>query len=221
MQNQHAVDSKFTKEGWLRTRIKQRWPKADVETGLDYLKQAETKSQAFAVVEAVVNFDDLRKLAQAQYANLEDNSKEVILKAVTLADGEIAKLNADNARANAEALARAEEIRQDNARINMYLPTVTIRTGFNPHRLQGTIPQLPIQDVARQYANAENILPRGGHYIEWYPRTAGGVVSPQKRFFTKRNDQNRLWYTEGGTHGAEAIWWVRQGDGDWIRFRGG
>ena len=49
----------------------------------------------------------------------------------------------------------------------------------------------------------------------------GGVVSPQKRFFTKRYDQNRLWYTEGGTHGAEVIWWVRDGpNGDWIRFRG-
>ena len=128
--------------------------------------------------------------------------------------------NAANARANAQALAQAEQIRQDNVRINMYLPTVIIRAGFNPHRSrEGMIPNLPIQDVARQYANAEGFLPNG-HYIEWYPRTVDGRISPQKRFFTKRYDQNRLWYTEGGTHDVEAIWWVREGaNGDWIRFR--
>jgi hypothetical protein len=105
----------------------------------------------------------------------------------------------------------------------MYLPTVTIRAAFNPHRSNlGTIPNLPVQGVARQYANDEGMLPPGGHYIEWYPRTVDGRVSPQKRLFTRRRDQNRLWYTEGGTHGAEAIWWVQaRPNGDWIRIRGG
>jgi hypothetical protein len=216
-------------EAWLRGRIKARWPGQDVETGLGYLKHAKNKAQAYAVVEAVDKYDDLRKLSEAEYVGLTSNNKKVIQEAVSRADGVIAAMQAANAQANARALAQAEQIRlqaeqirQDNARINMYLPTVTIRAGFNPHRSrEGMIPNLPIQDVARQYANAENILPRGGHYIEWYPRTIGGVVSPQKRFFTKRYDQNRLWYTEGGTHGAEAIWWVRDGpNGDWIRFRG-
>ena len=65
------------------------------------------------------------------------------------ADGVIAAMQAANAQANARALAQAEQIRQHNARINMYLPTVTIRAGFNPHfSREGMIPNnLPIRDV--------------------------------------------------------------------------
>lgn len=114
---------------WLKTRIKSRWPGEDVEKGLEYLKQAKSKTQAYAVVEAVVKFDDLRKLAEAEYAGVTTNDGEVIREAVSRADSAIAELNEANARGNAQALAQAEEIRQqaeqirqDNVRIIFTCP---------------------------------------------------------------------------------------------------
>ena len=170
------------------------------------------------MVEHVIECDDLRKLAAVQYAGVTKNEEAVIRDAAKRADALIAVRQAQDAEANAQA----EVIRHDNERIMMYLATVTVRQGFAEHRSpQGTIPQLPREGVARQYSNDEGFLPPGGHYIEWYARTIDGLVSPEKRFFTRRYDQNRLWYTEGGTHNDAAVWWVQdRRDGDWIRFRG-
>ena len=44
------------------------------------------------MVEAVVKFDDLRKLAEAQYAGVTNNEKKVIQDAVSRADSVIAAL---------------------------------------------------------------------------------------------------------------------------------
>ena len=65
-------------EAWLRGMIKARWPGQGVETGLGYLTQAKNKAQAYAVVEAADKYDDLRKLAEAEYAGLTSNDKKVI-----------------------------------------------------------------------------------------------------------------------------------------------
>ena len=162
---------------------------------------------------AITTFNDLKLLAQVKYAGVTNNAPQTIRNALAQAP-----LLAQQAATQAQA------IQQENQRINGYLQTVN-NNDFKNHR-NGTLnKQLPIQDmvgntltpIARHYNNGEQKLPPSGNYIEWYP-LVGSTRSPQKRFFTKRSDQNDLWYTEGGTHGA-GVWWHRSTQGgDWIKF---
>jgi hypothetical protein len=67
------------------------------------------------------------------------------------------------------------------------------------------------------YRNEDDILPAlaTGHYIEWY---ASG--KNEKRFFTAPG-QERVWYTDGGTHDAADFWCSENPDASspvWERF---
>jgi hypothetical protein len=204
-------------EASLRNQIKQKWgntfPQKSIDTAVDCLKEASSKKQAEAVLAAITTFNDLKLLAQVKYAGVTNNAPQTIRNALAQAP-----LLAQQAATQAQA------IQQDNQRINGYLQSVN-NNDFKSHR-NGTLnKQLPIQDmvgntltpIARHYHNGEQRLPSVGNYIEWYP-LVGSTRSPQKSFFTKRSDQNGLWYTEGGTHGA-GVWWHRSTQGgDWIKF---
>jgi hypothetical protein len=192
-----------------------------VDKAITHLKKASGKHQAYAVLAAVEHFKDLKRLANAGYAGMTNNAPETIRKAVRNAPDVIAGAREEELAAQQQALA----IQQLNNRIDGYLASVSNRVEFTNHRNGGT-PGLPIREmvgnrptvIATHYNNGEGKLPLGGNYIEWYPLAPGGTRSADKRFFTKRSDQNNLWYTEGGTHhGADS--WYHQGapNGAWIQ----
>jgi hypothetical protein len=178
-------------EASLRNQIKQKWGNTfhqkSIDTAVDCLKEASGKKQTEAVLAAIITFNDLKLLAQVQYAGVTNNAPQTIRAALAQAP-----LLAQQAAIQAQA------IQQDNQRINGYLQTVS-NNDFKSHRNGTFTKQLPIQDtvgntltpIARHYNNGEQKLPPGGNYIEWYP-LVGGTRSPQKRFFTRRSDQNDL-----------------------------
>jgi hypothetical protein len=204
-------------EAQLKVAIKQKFgyqtPKDDASIAkvIGFLKGAKGKKQAEAVLR-VATYAQIKTLSDLKlFDGLKDNSAATIEAAVKPQALQTAKVMAHN-------------VQLENDRINGYLNSVS-GGNFTNHR-KGTLNKpLPIEDtvgnqvttIARHYANGEQHLPVGS-YVEWYP-VVGGKRSPQKRFFTCSGDENRLWYTEGGTHGDNGEWWRQTKPGcNWERM---
>src|SRR5262245_9397330 len=189
-------------EAQLKVAIRQKFnyqtPKDDASIAkvIGFLKQAKGKKQAEAVLR-VATYAQIKALADLKlFDSLKDNSAATIEAAIKPQALQTAKVMANN-------------VQLENDRINGYLNSVT-GGNFTKHR-EGTLTKpLPIEDmvnnqvttIARHYVNGQNKLPAAGSYVEWYP-VVGGKRSAEKRFFTCEGDKNRLWYTEGGTHGDD------------------
>jgi hypothetical protein len=174
---------------------------AQITYVLDLVVNCKSKKQAEAIVNNCDTTNQVKLLSDYGFGNIANNSPQTIKQAIT----------------DAPAAIHAQQ--QINTHINGYLTAIS--TKYTRHTAGTLTDALPMMDgqrnVARVYNNAQQKLPLGRDYVEWYPKLSSTQNSAGKRFFTSRGMAG-LWYTEHGTHNVNTLEWYRLDGTNWKRF---